>query len=98
MAAKTSEDGRDDSTDDPLAAGGADRDPAGQDAALVRVPGTTGNSRRFLPVDSAAAPPAAGVAAALASAIAIQRRNEGKRPPPPRLARGMAPPRGPGGM
>jgi hypothetical protein len=80
MAAKTSEDGRDDSTDDPLAAGGADRDPAGQDAALVSVPGTTGNSRRFLPVDSAAAPPAAGVAAALASAIAIQRRNEAKRP------------------
>lgn len=80
MAAKTSEDGRDDSTDDPLAAGRAGRDHAGQDAALVSVPGTTGNSRRFPPVDPAAAPPVAGVAAALASAIAIQRRNEAKRP------------------
>ena len=80
MAAKTSQDGRDDSTDDPLAAGCADRDHAGQDAAQVSVPGTTGNFRRFPPVDSAAAPPVAGVAAALASAIAIQRRNEAKRP------------------
>jgi hypothetical protein len=80
MAAKTSQDGRDDSTDDPLAAGCADRDHAGQDAAQVSVPGTTGNSRRFPPVDSAAVPPVAGVAAALASAIAIQRRNEAKRP------------------
>lgn len=80
MAAKTSQDGRDDSTDDPLAVGCADRDHAGQDAAQVSVPGTTGNSRRFPPVDSAAAPPVAGVAAALASAIAIQRRNEAKRP------------------
>src|SRR4051812_50185593 len=98
MAAKTSEDGRDDSTDDPLAAGGADRDPAGQDAALVSVPGTTGNSRRFPPVDSAAAPPAAGVAAALASAIAIQRRNEAKRPRLQRWAGALPHRRGPGGV
>jgi hypothetical protein len=80
MAAKTSEDGRDDSTDDPLAADCADRDQAGQDAAQVSVPGRTGNSRRFPPVDKAAAPQVAGVAAAFASAIAIQRRNEAKRP------------------
>ena len=80
MAATTSGDGRDDSTDDPLAADCADRDHAGQDAAQVSVPGTTGNSRRFPPVDSAAAPPVAGVAVAFASAIAIQRRNEAKRP------------------
>ena len=80
MAAKTSEDGRDGSIDDPLAADCADRDHAGQDAAQVSVPGTTGNSRRFPPVDSVAAPPVAGVVAAFASAIAIQRRNEAKRP------------------
>ena len=80
MAAKASEDGRDDSTDDPLAADCADRDHAGEDAAQVSVPGTTGNSRRFPPVDSAAAPQVAGVAAAFASAIAIQRRNEARRP------------------
>ena len=80
MAAKTSEDGRDDSTDDPLAADCADRDHAGEDAAQVSVPGRTGNSRRFPPVDSAAAPQVAGVAAAFASAIAIQRRNEASRP------------------
>jgi hypothetical protein len=79
MAAKTSEDARDDGTDDPLAADCAGRDHAGQDAALVSVSGTTGNSRRFPPVDPAAAPPIAGVAAALGSAIAIQRRNEAKR-------------------
>ena len=53
MAAKASEDGRDDSTDDPLA---ADRDHAGEDAAQLSVPGRTGNSRRFPPVDSSAAP------------------------------------------
>ena len=80
MAAKTSQDGRDDSTDDPLAANCADRDHAGEDAAQVSVPGTTGNSRRFPPVDPAAAPQVAGVAAAFASAIALQRRNEAKRP------------------
>jgi hypothetical protein len=80
MAARTSEDGRDDSTDDPLAADCADRDHAGEDAAQVSVPGRTGISRRFPPVDSAAAPQVAGVAAAFASAIAIQRRNEAKRP------------------
>ena len=80
MAAKTSQDGRDDSIDDPLAADCTDRDQAGQDAAQVSVPGTTGNARRFPPVDSAAAPRVAGVAAAFASAIAIQRRNEAKRP------------------
>jgi hypothetical protein len=80
MAAKTSQDGRDDSTDNPLAADCADRDHAGQDAAQVSVPGTTVNSRRFPPVDSAAAPQVAGVAAAFASAIAIQRRNEARRP------------------
>ena len=80
MAARTSGDGRDDSTDDPLAAGCADRDHAGQDAAQVSVPGATGNSRRFPPVDTAAAGQVAGVAAAFASAIAIQRRNEAKRP------------------
>lgn len=80
MAAKTAQDGRDDSTDDPLAADCANRDQAGQDAAQVSVPGRTENSRRFPPVDPAAAPPVAGVAAAFASAIAIQRRNEAKRP------------------
>jgi hypothetical protein len=80
MAARTSEDGRDDSTGDPLAADCADRDHAGQDAAQVSVPGRTGTSRRFLPVDPAAASQAAGVAAAFASAVAIQRRNEAKRP------------------
>ena len=80
MAAKTSQDGRDDSIDDPLAAECADRGHAGEDAAQVSVPGTTGNFRRFPPADSAAAPPVAGVAAAFASAIAIQRRNEARRP------------------
>ncbi len=80
MAAKATEDGRDDSTDDPLAVGCADRDHAGEDAAQVSVPGRTGNSRRFPPVDSAAASKVAGVAATFASAIAIQRRNEAKRP------------------
>jgi hypothetical protein len=80
MAAKTAEDGRDDSTDDPLAADCADRNHAGEDAAQVSVPGSTGNSPRFPPVDPAAASRVAGVAAAFASAIAIQRRNEAKRP------------------
>ena len=80
MAAKTSEDGRADGTDDPQAADRADRGHAGEDAAQVSVPGTTGLSGRFGPVDPAAAPQVAGVAAALASAIAIQRRNEAKRP------------------
>ena len=84
MAATIAQDGRDDSTDDPLAADGADRDQAGQDAAQVSVPGTTGGPRRFPPVDLAAASRVAGVAAAFASAVAIQRRNEAKRP---RLAR-----------
>jgi hypothetical protein len=79
-AARTSEDGRGDSMDDPLAADCAHRDHAEQDAVQVSVPGTTGDSRRFPPVDRAAAPQVAGVAAALASAIAIQRRNEAKRP------------------
>ena len=80
MVPKTSQDGRGDSTDDPLAADRADRDHAGADAAQVSVPGPTGISRRFGPVDPAAAPQVAGVAAALASAIAIQRRSEAKRP------------------
>jgi hypothetical protein len=80
MAARTSEDGRDDSTGDPLAVGCADRDHAGQDAAQVSDPGRTGTSRRFPPVDPAAASRTAGVAAAFASAVAIQRRNEAKRP------------------
>ena len=80
MAAETSRDGRAGGTDDPLAADCADRGHAGQDAAQVSVPGTTGLSRRSGPVDPAAAPRVAGVAAALASAIAIQRRNEAKRP------------------
>ena len=80
MAGRTSEDSRDDSTDDPLAAGCAGDDRAGEDAAEVSVPGTAGDSRRFPPVDPAAAPRVAGVAAALASAIAIQRRNEAERP------------------
>jgi hypothetical protein len=84
MAATIAQDGRDDSTDDPLAADGADRDQAGQDAAQVSVPGTTGDPRRFPPVDPAAASRVAGVAAAFALAVAIQRRNEAKRP---RLAR-----------
>jgi hypothetical protein len=92
MAAKTSRDGRGDNTDDPLAADCPDRDHAGQDAAQVSIPGTTGISRRFGPVDPAAAPQIAGVAAAFASAIAIQRRSEAKRP---RLQRwvGALPPR-----
>jgi hypothetical protein len=80
MTARASEDGRDDRTDDPLAADCADGDHAGRDAAQLSVPGTTRNSRRLPPVDLAAAPRVAGVAAALASAIAIQRRNEAKRP------------------
>jgi len=80
MAAETSQHGRADGTDDPLAADRADRGHAGEDAAQVSVPGTTGLSGRFGPVDPAAAPQVAGVAAALASAIAIQRRNEAKRP------------------
>ena len=80
MAPETSQDGRGDSTDDPLVADRADRDHAGEDAAQVSVPGPAGISRRFGPVDPAAAPRVAGVAAALASAIAIQRRNEAKRP------------------
>lgn len=80
MTAETAEDGRDDSTDDQLAADCADRDHAGEDAAQVSVSSTTGNSRRFPPVNPAAAPQVAGVAAAFASAIAIQRRNEAKRP------------------
>jgi hypothetical protein len=80
MAVKTAEDGRHDGPDDPLAADCADRDHAGEDAAQVSVPGATGISRRFPPVNPAAAPQVAGVAAALASAIAIQRRNEAKRP------------------
>jgi hypothetical protein len=80
MAAKTSQDGHAEGTDDPLAADCADRGHAGEDAAQVGVPGTTGISRRFGSVDPAAAPHLAGVAAALASAIAIQRRNEAKRP------------------
>lgn len=84
MAARTSEDGRDDGTGDPLAPGRAGRDHAGEDAAQLSAAGTTGNPRRFRPVDPAAAPQVAGVAAALASAIAIQRRNEARRP---RLAR-----------
>jgi hypothetical protein len=53
---------------------------SGEDAAEVSVSGTTGNPRRFPPVDPAAAPRVAGVAAAFASAIAIQRRNEAERP------------------
>ena len=84
MAARTSEDGRDDGTGDPLAPGRAGRDHAGEDAAQLSAAGTTGNPRRFRPADPAAAPQVAGVAAALASAIAIQRRNEARRP---RLAR-----------
>ena len=80
MAAKTSPDDRDDSSDDPLAPDGAGRDHAGEDVAPVSVPGATGNSRRLPPVDPAAAPQVAGVAAAFVSAIAIQRRNEAKRP------------------
>jgi hypothetical protein len=80
MAARTSEDDRDDSTDDLVAADCADRDRAGQDAAQVSAAGRTGISRRFPPVNPAAAPRVAGVAAAFASAIAIQRRNEAKRP------------------
>jgi len=80
MAASTSEDGRDDSADDLLAADYAGRDHAGEDAARVSVPGTTGTSRRFPPVDPATAPRVAGIAAAFASAIAIQRRNEAERP------------------
>jgi hypothetical protein len=80
MAASTAQDGRDDGTDDPLAAGYPDRDHAGQEGAQVSVPGTTGISRRFPAVNPAAAPEVAGVAAAFASAIAIQRRNEARRP------------------
>ena len=80
MAASTAQDGRGDGTDDPLAAGYPDRDHAGEEGARVSVPGTTAVSRRFPPVNPAAAPQVAGVAAAFASAIAIRRRNEAKRP------------------
>jgi hypothetical protein len=92
MAAKASPDDRGDSTDDLPATDRAYRDHAGGDVTQVSVPGTTGISRRFGPVDPAAAPRVAGVAAAFASAIAIQRRNEAKRP---RLQRwsGALPPR-----
>src|SRR5437870_1786429 len=80
MAVSTAEDGRDDGTDDPLAADYPGRDHAGQEGAQVSVPGTTGISRRFPAVNPAAAPQVAGVAAAFASAIAIRRRKEAKRP------------------
>jgi hypothetical protein len=80
MAVSTAGDDRDDGTDDPLAAGCADRDHAGEEGAQASVPGTTGISRRFPPVNPAAASRVAGVAAAFASAIAIRRRNEAKRP------------------
>jgi hypothetical protein len=80
MAASTAQDGRGDGTDDPLAAGYPDRNHAGEEGARVSVPGTTAISRRFPPVNPAAAPQVAGVAAAFASAIAIRRRNEAKRP------------------
>ncbi len=80
MVVNTAEDGRDDGTDDPLAAGYPDRDHAGQEDAQVSVPSTTGISRRFPAVNPAAAPQVAGVTAAFASAIAIRRRNEAKRP------------------
>jgi hypothetical protein len=80
MAATTAEDSRGDCTGDPLAAGYADRDHAGEEGAQLSVPGTTKVSRRLPPVNPAAAPQVAGVAAAFASAIAIWRRNEAKRP------------------
>lgn len=80
MAGRTSEDGRDDRTDDLLAAGRAGHDRAREDAAEASVPGAAGNSRRFPPADPAAASRVAGVAAAFTSAIAIQRRNEAERP------------------
>jgi hypothetical protein len=80
MAASSAQDSRHDGTDDPLAAGYADRDHAGEEGAQVSAPGTTAISRRFPPVNPAAAPQVAGVAAAFASAIAIRRRNEAKRP------------------
>ena len=80
MAANPAQDSRDGGTDDPLAAGYADRDHAGEEGAQVSVPGTAAVSRRFPPVNPAAAPQVAGVAAAFASAIAIRRRNEAKRP------------------
>jgi hypothetical protein len=80
MAVSTAQDGRGGGTEDPLAAGCADRDHAGQGGAQVGIPGTTGISRRFPAVNPAAAPQVAGVAAAFASAIAIRRRNEANRP------------------
>jgi hypothetical protein len=80
MAASSAQDSRHDGTDDPLAAGYADRDHAGQEGAQVSVPGPAAMSRRFPPVNPAAAPQVAGIAAAFASAIAIRRRNEAKRP------------------
>jgi hypothetical protein len=80
MAASSAQDSRHDGTDDPLVTGYADRDYAGQEGAQVSVPGPTAISRRFPPVNPAAAPQVAGVAAAFASAIAIRRRNEAKRP------------------
>ena len=42
MAARTSEDGRDDGTGDPLAAGRAGRDHAGEDAAQLSAPARPG--------------------------------------------------------
>ena len=56
MAASTAQDSRDDGTDDPLAAGYADRDHAGEEGAQVSVPGPTAISRRFPPADPATAP------------------------------------------
>jgi hypothetical protein len=80
MAASSAQDSRHDGTGDPLAAGYADRDCAGEEGAQVSAPGPTAISRWFPPVNPAAASQVAGVAAAFASAIAIRRRNEAKRP------------------
>src|SRR5690348_13586968 len=80
MAASGAQDSRHDATDDPLVAGHADRDYAGEQSAQVSAPGRAAISRWFPPVNPAAAPQVAGVAAAFASAIAIRRRNEAKRP------------------
>lgn len=80
MAASGAQDSRHDATDDPLVAGYADRDHAGEEGAQVSVPGPTAISRWSPPVNPAAAPQVAGVAAAFVSAIAIRRRNEAKRP------------------
>lgn len=80
MAASGAQDSRHDATDDPLVAGYADRDHAGEEGAQVSVPGPTAISRWSPPVNPAAAPQVAGVAAAFASAIAIRRRNEARRP------------------